>query len=258
MRSTTVTTGDGTTVAVQQSGTGRPLLLLPGQANSHEWWTELRTDFTDRWRTITFDYRGTGLTRAAETPWSTRSFAADAAAVLDGLGVERADVYGTSMGGRVAQWLAIDRPDLVGRMVLAATTPGGPHAVDRGPVVRAALADPDPAARLEAMTEFFYTPAWRARGVRSHLFGDPSMTPKAQNLHLRASNEHDASAHLHEIEAPVLVLHGDDDPMVPVENADLLVDHLADADLELTPGGRHGFFDEFRPDVSGRVRGFLS
>lgn len=236
----TLTTADGANLAVQRSGSGRPLLLLPGQANSHDWWTDLRRSFEDTWSTITFDYRGTGTTDAAETAWSTRSFAADAAAVLDGLGIGRADVYGTSMGGRVAQWLAIDRTDLVASLVLAGTTPGGPEAIDRGPTVRSALADPDPVARREAMIDFFYTPAWRDRGVRSHLFGDPTMTARARNLHLRASNRHDASARLHEIDLPVLVLHGADDPMVPVANAELLVDHLAETDLIVTPPGDTG------------------
>lgn len=258
MHVSTLTTADGSTLAVQQSGSGRPLLLLPGQANSHVWWTDLRRRFEDAWRTITFDYRGTGATRAAETAWSTRSFAADAATVLDGLGIERADVYGTSMGGRVAQWLAIDRPDLTVGLVLAGTTPGGPEAVDRGPAVRAALADPDPAVRREAMIDYFYTPAWRDRGEHSHLFGDPTMTARARNLHLRASNDHDASARLHEIDLTVLVLHGADDPMVPVANAELLVDHLAEADLVVTPAGRHGFFDEFATDVTTAVRDFLA
>ena len=109
------------------------LLLLPGQANSHRWWDGLREPFADRYRTITFDYRGTGDSPSSPGPWSTASFADDAAAVLDELGVERAAVYGTSMGGRVAQMLAINHPERVRALVLACTTPGGEHAIERGP-----------------------------------------------------------------------------------------------------------------------------
>ena len=75
------------------------LLLLPGQANSHRWWDGLREPFADRYRTITFDYRGTGDSEASDGEWSTASFADDAATVLDELGVERAAVYGRRWAG---------------------------------------------------------------------------------------------------------------------------------------------------------------
>lgn len=108
------------------------LLLLQGQANSHDWWQHVRPLLTERFFTITFDYRGTGDTarlqaatgKEDETLWSTALFAEDAAAVLAALDVESAFVYGTSMGGRIAQELAIGRPALVRALVLACTTPG--------------------------------------------------------------------------------------------------------------------------------------
>ncbi|RCV47138.1 alpha/beta fold hydrolase, partial [Marinitenerispora sediminis] len=75
--------------------------------------------------------------------YSTPLFAEDAVAVLDELGVERADVYGTSMGGRTAQWIAVRHPARVRRLVLGCTSPGGPHAVERTMAVRRSLAGPD-------------------------------------------------------------------------------------------------------------------
>jgi len=259
VRRLTVRTGDGAVLAVQEDGPedGPALLLLPGQANSHAWWTGLRESFELTRRTITFDYRGTGTTAAAEADWSTMSFAADAAQVLGSLGIRRADVYATSMGGRVAQMLALGSPGLVGRLVLACTSPGGRHAVERSQSVRRALADPDPAVRRETLLDLMYTPAWRAPGRRSNLLGDPTMSPRAQALHLRASNGHDAGDRLGAIGSPTLVLHGEADLMVPVDNAHRLAEHIPGAVLETVPGGRHGFFDEFRDEVSPRVERFL-
>jgi pimeloyl-ACP methyl ester carboxylesterase len=113
------TTRDGTRLAHQVDGPddGPPLLLLPGQANSHHWWDRIRQEYAATYRTITFDYRGTGHSHAPPGTlvtgqvWSTRLFAADAAAVLDHLGHDTVKVYGTSLGGRVAQMLAIHHPE---------------------------------------------------------------------------------------------------------------------------------------------------
>ena len=109
-------------------GDGEPLLLLAGQANSRRWWDPVRADFAARHRTVALDALGTGASAAPDgAEYSTRQFAADAVAVLDAAGIDRAHVYGTSMGGKVAQWLAVDHPDRIGALALGCTTPGGPR-----------------------------------------------------------------------------------------------------------------------------------
>lgn len=260
LRRRTVDLPDGTRLAVQEAGpVGAPvLLLLSGQANSHDWWTGLRSAFEDSFTTLTFDYRGTGESRAVEGDWSTALFAQDAQHVLEASGVEAAHVYGTSMGGRVGQMLAARSPHLVDRLVLACTTPGGAGAVERGQDVRRALSQPDRAARRQVLLDLMYTPGWARPGRRSHLLGDPTMTPRAQTLHLRASARHDASQRLAEIASPTLVVHGDADRMSPVENAFLLEAGIPDCDVWIHEGGRHGFFDEFAGEVSARVLEFLA
>ncbi|GAA2879041.1 alpha/beta hydrolase [Actinoplanes cyaneus] len=245
-------TGDGFPLAVQVSGRadGPTLLLLSGQANSHAWWTGLREPFEDRFRVVSFDYRGTGASRGPVGDWSTPWFAEDAAAVIRAHG-KRAVVYGTSMGGRVAQHLAARHPSLVDRLILACTSPGGEHAHERTPEVRKRLASADAARTLR---ELFYTGAWDGH---SHLFGDPTMTAEESRAHLRASNRHDAWDVLPRITAPTLVLHGTDDRMVPSANAPLLARRIPGAVLHLHEGGRHGFFDEFAGDVQPVIDDFL-
>lgn len=248
---------DGFPLAVQVSGCeeGSALLLLAGQANSHRWWTGLRGQFDSRFRVITLDYRGTGGSRGPVSDWSTASFAADAAHVLAALGIARASVYGTSMGGRVAQMLAIHHPALVDRLVLACTSPGGRHALERATEVRRSLADPDPARRRRALHQLFYTDAW-PHPERSHLLGDPTMTAEESRAHLRASARHDAWDDLPRITAPTLVLHGADDLMVPAGNAPLLAARIPDTTVHLHPHGRHGFFEEFAGEVTPLVLSF--
>ena len=206
---------------------------------------------------VTFDYRGTGSSAAAtdEPEWTTSSFAEDAVSVLDALGISTTHVYGTSMGGRVAQVLAAEHPSRVHRLVLACSSPGGPHASERSQAVRRSLADPDPVARRAALMRLMYTDAWA--GTSSHLLGDPSMTPDATRRHLRVSNRHDAWDLLPRITAPTLVLHGTDDEMVPAANSSLLSSRIPDARVWTRPGGRHGFFDEFADEVNPLVEDFL-
>lgn len=253
-----VTLRDGTHLAVQRDGSGPPLLLLAGQANSHTWWEDLRGGFEQSFTTITFDYRGTGGTRAeTDDTWSTASFARDAVAVLDACQVESAHVYATSMGGRVAQWLAADAPDRVDRLVLACTSPGGDAATERSAAVRRDLAVHSPVDRARALLHLMYTPAWPEQGRRSRLLGDPEMTPRARTLHLRASDAHDAAEALPRIVAPTLVLHGGADEMTPVANAHVLHEAIAGSQLRVFPEARHGFFDELAKEVSPLVTAFL-
>ncbi|MGW0894948.1 alpha/beta fold hydrolase [Saccharopolyspora sp. NPDC002578] len=254
------TTTDGARLGYRVEGNqdGPALLLLQGQANSQRWWDGVRSDFEDRFRTITFDYRGTGATSAPEADWTTRSFAADAAAVLHEAGHSHAHVYGTSMGGRIAQWLAVDRPELVDRLVLGCTTPGGAHAVERDQQVRRSLMNPDPAQRRRALFELMYTDAWTGTPEQSTVLGDPSMTPGATRLHLRVSARHDAWDHLSEIQSRTLILHGDADRFAPVVNADLLEERIPHATKHVLPGARHAYFDEFRDIASPLVVDFLT
>lgn len=248
-----------------------PLLLLQGQANSHTWWQHVRPLLTERFLTITFDYRGTGDTarRQAlsgvkdETEWSTRLFADDAAAVLTALGVDRAHVYGTSMGGRIGQELAINHPGLVGGLVLACTTPGGSLATERDRDVRLALSDPDRAVRLRTTVDLFYTPAWVEAhggydGVPTYLFSDPIMSRRDANRHLRVSAGHDAADRLELIETPTLILHGAQDRFAPVINATVLHEQIRGSELYICETGRHGFFDEFAAGTTDLVTRFLT
>jgi pimeloyl-ACP methyl ester carboxylesterase len=252
------TATDGVRIAHQVRGAGRALLLLSGQANSHRWWDPVRADFDAAFRTITLDYRGTGDSDKPDEPYSTEGFAEDVVAVLDHLGVERADVYGTSMGGRVAQWLAARHPARVGRLVLGCTTPGGPNGVGRDAEVDTALTDRDQARARAALVDLMYTPAWTSAHPGPYAtLGDPAMPGYARRRHRLASARHDAWAVLPDITAPTLVLHGTEDRFNPTANAPLLAKRIPGARLALLDGARHAYFEEFRVTASPLVLDFL-
>ncbi|NUP52709.1 MAG: alpha/beta fold hydrolase [Catenulispora sp.] len=252
---------DGAAIAYQSAGNsdGRPLVLLAGQANNHRWWDSSRGDFEDAgYRTITLDWRGLGDSDKPDGLYSTRGFAADVIAVLDEVGIAKAHVYGTSMGGRVAQWVAADFPGRVDSLVLGCTSPGGPHAVERDKSVRRTLAQADRATAERFLLELMYTPAWLATHQGPYyVLGDPDMTAAARRQHLTASAKHDAWDVLPSIAARTLVVHGTDDVFNPAANAPLLADRVPGARQVLIEGARHAYFDEFRGLAGAAVLEFL-
>ncbi|MFB4279183.1 alpha/beta fold hydrolase [Nonomuraea sp. MTCD27] len=253
------TTSDGVKLSYQVRGDGPPLVLLQGQANDHRWWDSVRADFDGTYQTITLDYRGTGDSDKPDEPYTTRGFATDVLAVLDEVGAGRAHVYGTSMGGRVAQWLAADHPERVGALVLGCSSPGGAHGIERSNDVRRSLAQPDRAAAERALLELMYTPAWLAAHPGPHrTTGDPDMPAFTRRRHLAASAGHDSWDALPGITAPTLVVHGTDDVFNPAANAPLLAGRIPGAGLRMIEGARHAYFEEFRQVAGPMVLEFLS
>lgn len=249
---------DGTRLYYESQGAGPALLLLAGQCCDHREWERVAQDFTREFQVITWDYRGTGQSDKPAAPaYSTRGFAADAIAVLDDLAVERAHVYGVSMGGRVAQWLAIDHAHRLHALVLGATTPGNAHGVRRSATADKALRSTDIAALLETS----FTPDWiSANRELAKKIGAVWASPlavHARRLHYEASEGHDAWDALPGISKPVLVIHGSDDDVNPAENARLLAQRIPGAELCLLPGARHGYFEEMREASFAVVRDFL-
>ena len=149
------------------------------------------------------------------------------------------------MGGRVGAAAGRRHPARVERLVLACTTPGGRHAVERGHDVRAALAQPDLAARRAALLDLMYTPAYAAaHGPTSRCSAPPgwATTPGAATCGSAPATTRGTCCPA--VTAPTLVLHGSDDLMSPVGNAELLAGRIPGAELQVYDGLRHGFFDE--------------
>jgi len=255
-----VTATDGARLYYEVTGAGTPLLLIAGQAQDRAQWAGVRDDFAAHHHVIVFDHRGTGDSdKPAQPAYSTRGFANDAIAILDALGVARAHVYGTSMGGRVGQWLAIEHAARVGALILGCTTPGDAHGVARSPEVSAALASGDPARLLPHLV----SPEWAAthqaflRNVTMELLSRP-VPPHARRLHYQASEAHDAWDQLPSITAPTLIVHGSADQVNLPANAQLLAQRIPGAELHIIPGGRHAYHWEYRPGASDLVLAFLA
>jgi pimeloyl-ACP methyl ester carboxylesterase len=231
---------------VEEHGEGKPLLLIEGLGQSMWAWREQVPVFARRYRTIAFDTRGTGRSYVPDEPYGIDELARDAADILDG---RAARVVGLSMGGYVALTLALARPELVRSLVLAGTGAGGPDRVPRPQAVRdayaAAIGLPfgEYGRRTMPMT---FARGWSERNpgrfeeiLAARLeFPTPEKTLEA---HLQVCYGFYARAcEVERIDAPALVLHGDEDLIVPVENGRTLAARLPNARyLELSGRGHN-------------------
>ena len=201
---------------------------------------------------ISFDNRGIGDSDVPPGPYTVADMAADAVRVLDEAGVERAHVVGTSLGGMVAQELALAFPERVDRLVLACTTPGGPRSHPMPAVTVALMAEAaalEPAVALRRFVENALAPATVAERpelvdrIMAHRLAT-AQSAAAWAAQATAGATFDAYDRLGALRAPTLVQHGGEDVVVDPQNAELLVELLPHARLEPFPGTGHLFFWE--------------
>jgi len=230
-----------------ERGTGDPLLCIPGFAASSGVYASLGPLYETRFRFITYDPLGSGRSAKWAPPTSTAQLAAQAIRILDELDIGTAHVLGASLGGLVAQELAIRFPDRMGTLVLVGTASSG------------ALAAPAPIGGLTRATAGVVADSvrrrqlWLGRAVFADEFGlgdaagpildsllrdlPPPWTVVGQVL---AYATHDRDRDLGRIHAPTLILHGERDVLVSIANAHRLAAGIPNAALHVVPGAGHG------------------
>jgi 3-oxoadipate enol-lactonase len=244
--------GDGPTLAVTVTGAGTPLVLIPGLGSSRHVYAPIVDRLAERHRVIVYDPRGIGGSDLAPPPYSMERLAADCVEVAHGVGSDRFHLFGASMGGMVAEHVAVLHPGSVDRLILAATGPGRYGPAQPAPGVNEALLGrgartPEDAYRRACTvlySERFQRlhPEFIEAEVR-HRAAHP-VAPAAFSAQLRASRGADISARLNEIARPALVLHGTEDPLMPLENARALARSIPGAAHHFFEGCGHLFFHE--------------
>lgn len=235
-----------TRIAYDVQGDGAPVLLIQGLGYGRWGWQPVTERLARNYRVIAFDNRGYGSSDKPAGPYTTAQMAADAVAVLDAAGAARAHVVGASLGGAVAQELALRHPDRVEKLVLVATMSGVtnmhplPEKTLRMMVEAPAL---DPAVALRRFVENALDPepepALVERIVALRMLNPPD--PAGWAAQAAIWSTFDAWDDLPSIAAPTLVVHGEGDAVVDARNAPLIAGRIPGAQLRLVSGG-HLFF----------------
>jgi 3-oxoadipate enol-lactonase len=249
-------------LACEVLGEGPPLLLIQGLGYGGRGWGPTLDLLAEDFTAAAFDNRGFGASDAPPGPYSVRELADDACAVLDAVGFERAHVVGASLGGMIAQELALAHPARIEKLVLACTTPGGLGAY------------PMPARTVSLMLEAPTTPPDLAlRRFVENALGDGSSEHLVEQIvsyrtanppdlagwqaQAAAGATHDAFDRIAGIAAPTLVIHGTEDAVVDTRNAELLAERIPGARLELLTGCGHLPFWEEPERFSRIIKEFL-
>lgn len=226
------TAQDGVRIAYWRSGSGPAVLLISGQAVTHTSWQRVATRLPGR-TVLAFDHRGTGQSDMGDwREYSTQLFAEDAATVIAHAGFTSADVMGHSMGGRVAQWLAITHPDRVNKLVLAATTLHDSSGEPRSPIADEALRS----GKLSRLRSVFFLPEDGDSIRLFHITEDKN----ARVGHFRASKRHDTREAASQITAPTLVIHGALDELTMPSHAIALARAIPHARKVIIKNDLHG------------------
>lgn len=262
-----IASADGVHLYYEAHGAGEPLLLIPGFGCSIEIYCANAPALIERFRVISFDPRGAGRSDAPADGYTMQAYADDCIAVLGAEGVDAAHVLGTSFGGMVAQNLALLHPLNVRRLVLGCTTPGGAvHVLPPGENLALFIAAgevEDPAEATRMRYPMHYSDAYIAahdEDIVGRSIATAHMRPPPEGRigQLAAVATHDVYDRLHEIAAPTLVAHGDEDGVIPVENARNLASRIPDAQLKIYEGAKHIYFIERAAEFNADVIAFLS
>jgi pimeloyl-ACP methyl ester carboxylesterase len=245
----------------ERSGAGPPLLLIMGLSGTALSWGEpfleqLRQDFD----VIAYDHRGIGASSHLDGPITIRELADDTAGLLEALALDSAHVLGISMGGMIAQELALAHPERVRTLTLGCTYCGGPGSVRASEEVWARVIGAgrsgDRELVLRTMWEINVSAAFAAEEAERQRFVERALRRRVAveviEQQARAASAHDTSSRLGEIELPTLVIHGTEDQMIPVSNGHMIAQLIPGSGLEILDGVGHMFFLE-RPERSAEL-----
>jgi pimeloyl-ACP methyl ester carboxylesterase len=255
---------NGVRIYYEVYGQGEPILLIMGLGGSSLAWQSQIPTLSQHLRVIAYDNRDAGRSDKVEVEYSMADMADDAAALLDHLDIGSAHVYGVSMGGMIAQELALRHPAHVRTLVLGCT---GPCLAAMPPSERA-VRDILEAAELP-LQEAFERTMWTGYSndylaahrddlwLRAQVEGGLTPPLDALRRHYAVVGGFDVRERVAQIRAPTLVMTGDDDPLVPPENSRFLAEHIPGVELVVFPGGRHAFNVEFEEESNSAVLDFI-
>ncbi|WP_206474077.1 alpha/beta fold hydrolase [Dietzia sp. KRD202] len=251
----TVDSGQAT-VWWDSTGSGTPILLINGLSSPSAAWFRLAPLLESNHRVLTFDNLGTGRTRAPSCAYTVPMLADAATAVVRDAGESAAHVLGISMGGLVAQELALSYPELVRSLTLVSTHAGGPHMrQDQATLdLLAQAASMSPEERTSALARLAFAETTPVERVEEDLArrADYPTTDEGYRNQLTGTARWERLADLPRIACPTMVVHGERDRMVSIESARQLAENIPNAQLSVLPHAGHQLFTD-QPEAGART-----
>jgi len=242
----------GTELHYERAGSGEPLLLIQGMSGTHVSWGEPFRAALEDFDVVAFDNRGIGLSARISDPFTIAEMAADTAALLDEIGWESAHVVGISMGGMIAQELALAHPGRLRSLTLGCTYCGGEGSQlmpqENAEKLLGAFASGDRNEAIRAGYEVNLSPGFRADEDSYTAFHEMATSvPAAKEviqLQLQAILGHDTSGRLGGIDTPSLIVHGTVDGVLPFGNGEQIAALMPAARFEVLEDVGHMFWWE--------------
>jgi len=237
------------------NGEGYPLVMIMGWQGNLDWWNpHMIEELSKNFKVVTFDNRGTGRTDVSDKEFSIRLFAEDTAGLMNTLDISQANILGLSMGGAVAQELAINYPEKVKKLILYSTACGGAKAV---PMSQETIASLRRASAGAMSAEEYMRGAIRFIHTNEFLDNNPDFaelqvqrmlraptSPKVVMRQTSAMMSFDSYDRLPRIKAPTLILSGKRDVLNPSENGSILAKAIPNAKLVFFEKSAHGLAEE--------------
>lgn len=250
----------------RDDGEGQHVLFIQGLGVDHRGWGAATRPLAKRFRCISYDNRDVGRSATVDAPYDVLDMAADAIGLLDALDIAQADVVGTSMGGIIAQEIAIRHPKRVRRLVLVTTyTSGDPRgsAIFEGQALLRRTLSREDYCRATFWSAYSHQDYRRDDGFVEQMIartaGNDLWQPQdAYERHVRAVTSANTEGRLDHISAPTLILAGAEDILTPTRFSQRLASDIPNNKLEIIEGAGHGMIWSHPDVVVDHVSKFLA
>jgi len=249
-------------------GEGEALVLINGYGSSSLRWFRQIPGLSQECRVVAFDNRGTGRSDKPDIPYSMEMMAGDIAGLLEAIGIDVACIYGVSMGGMIAQEFTFRYPEKVISLILGCTNCGGPHSIMPDSEVTAFLFDFErmgqrkPEDGVRESLPFLFSREFIDKNpdVMEEFTAKTVKYVTPVHGYMRQAEAimgRDTYDRLPQINVPTLVIPGDADRLVPVENSRILATRIPNAELVILKTMGHGFFVEAAAEANKAILDFV-
>jgi pimeloyl-ACP methyl ester carboxylesterase len=250
----------------RDDGKGQPVIFIQGLGVDHRGWGGVTRPLAKRFRCISYDSRDVGRSSNADASYDVLDMVADAIGLLDALGITQADIVGTSMGGVIAQEIAIRHPESVRRLVLLTTyTSGDPRgsAIFEGQALLRRTLSREDYCRATFWSVYSHQDYRRDDGFIEQMISrtadnDLWQPQEAYERHVRAVTSANTEGRLEQISAPTLILAGAEDILTPMRFSQRLASDIPNNRLEIIEGAGHGMVWSHPDVVVDHVSKFLT